>query len=242
MKNLRKVALVGATLASLVLGGVAISADGGQPPPLPIEPTGIIETLPKDYPASWFLVHDAAFFQMSDGKVYVIDIEGNNLHEQVKGTFNVVLMGNVLQSARRHEIYATETIHSRGTRGKRQDMVTIWDQETLSPMGEVLWPTPKRFMGIPQRFAMLLIDNDRWLAVANFSPATSVTLIDLDSRKIINEIQTLGCAFVYPTGERGFSSLCADGRFLSTELAEDGTVIARTRTDVFFRFRYHANL
>jgi methylamine dehydrogenase heavy chain len=113
-------------------------------------------------------------------------------------------------------------------------MVTIWDQETLSPMGEVLWPTPKRFMGIPQRFAMLLIDNDRWLAVANFSPATSVTLIDLDSRKIINEIQTLGCAFVYPTGERGFSSLCADGRFLSTELAEDGTVIARTRTDVFF--------
>lgn len=233
MKNLRKVALVGATLASLVLGGVAISADG-QPPPLPIEPTGIIETLPKDYPASWFLVHDAAFFQMSDGKVYVIDIEGNNLHEQVKGTFNVVLMGNVLQSARRHEIYATETIHSRGTRGKRQDMVTIWDQETLSPMGEVLWPTPKRFMGMPQRFAMLLIDNDRWLAVANFSPATSVTLIDLDSRKIINEIQTLGCAFVYPTGERGFSSLCADGRFLSTELAEDGTVIARTRTDVFF--------
>jgi methylamine dehydrogenase heavy chain len=113
-------------------------------------------------------------------------------------------------------------------------MVTIWDQETLSPMGEVLWPTPKRFMGIPQRFAMLLIDNDRWLAVANFSPATSVTLIDLDSRKIINEIQTLGCAFVYPTGERGFSSLCADGRFLSAELAEDGTLIELTRTDVFF--------
>ena len=232
MKNLRKVGLVGATLVSLA-GGVAMSA-GGQPPPLPIEPIGIIETLPKDYPESWFLVHDASFFQMSDGKVYVIDIEGNDLHEQVKGTFNVVLMGNLTQSARRHEIYATETFHSRGTRGKREDLVTIWDQETLSPVGEVLWPKPKRFTGMPQRFAMLLIDNDRWLAVANFSPATSVTLIDLDTRKIINEIPTPGCVFVYPTGERGFSSLCADGRFLSAELAEDGTLIELTRTDVFF--------
>jgi len=89
-------------------------------------------------------------------------------------------------------------------------------------------------MGMPMRYAMLTIDNDRLLAVTNFSPATSVTLVDLDTRKIVNEIATPGCVMTYPTGNLGFSSLCADGRFLSTELAKDGSVVKQTRTDAFF--------
>jgi len=223
MQLIRKAASVAAVMAFLA-SGIAHSA---QPPPLPIEPTGIVETLPKDYPEHWFLVHDASFFHMSDGKLYVIDAQAETLAEQVKGFVNVVLMGNILQSARRNEIYATETFHARGTRGQRMDVVTIWDQETLSPLGEVVWPEPKRFMGMPQRYAMLLLDNDRFLAVANFSPATSVTLIDLDSRKIVNEIPTPGCTFTYPTGPLGFSSLCADGRFMSTELAK--TAVSKSK-------------
>jgi methylamine dehydrogenase heavy chain len=233
MNKLRKTAVVGTVAVALLSGGWATAADN-RPPPLPIEPTNIIESLPDKYPEHWFLVHDAAFFHMSDGKVYVIDADAGTQPEQVKGTFNVSLMGNITQSARRNEIYAMETFHTRGTRGDRIDVMTIWDKATLSPLGEVVWPEPKRFMGMPQRYAMLLLDNERWLAVANFSPATSVTLIDLDKREIINEISTPGCAFIYPTGPLGFSSLCADGRFLSTELAKDGSVKKQTRTDAFF--------
>ena len=192
MNMLRKTAVVGIMAVGLLSGGWATAADN-RPPPLPIEPTNIIESLPDKYPEHWFLVHDAAFFHMSDGKVYVIDADAETEPEQVKGTFNVALMGNINQSARRSEIYAMETFHTRGVRGDRMDVLTIWDQATLSPLGEVLWPEPKRFMGMPQRYAMLLLDNDRWLAVANFSPATSITLIDLDTRKIINEIPTPGC-------------------------------------------------
>ncbi len=233
MKNVRTRVIFGVILAGLLVSGLAHSGDS-RPPPLPIEPTGIIETLPKQYPEDWFLVFDVAFFHMSDGKVYVIDAAADTMPEQVKGMFNVSLMGNIAQSARRNEIYATETFHTRGTRGDRIDVMTIWDQETLSPLGEVVWPKPIRFMGMPQRFALTLLDKDRWLAVSNFSPATSITLIDLDSRKIINEIPTPGCFLAYPTGRRGFSSLCADGRFLSTELAEDGSIVKQTRTDAFF--------
>ncbi len=203
-------------------------------PPLPIEPTGVIETLPRSYPPSWFLVHDAAFFHMGDGKVYLIDTAADTLAQQVKGTFNVSLIGNIAQSAGRAEIYATETFHSRGSRGDRLDVLTIFDQQTLAPAGEVILPTGKRFVGMPQRYALLLLNDDRWLGVANFSPATSVTLIDLDSREIIGEIPTPGCVLVYPTGKRGFSSLCADGRFMSTELNADGSVSKQTRTDAFF--------
>ena len=220
-------------MAGLVLAS-AMFAQAATPPPLPIEPTGVIQTLPATFPSSWFLVHDAAFFHMGDGKVYVIDTAADTLAEQVKGTFNVALIGNIIQSAKRGEVYATETFHTRGSRGDRMDVLTVFDQQTLAPKGEVILPTGKRFMGMPQRYALLLLENDRWLAVANFSPATSVTLIDLDSREIVGEIPTPGCVLTYPTGKRGFSSLCADGRFLSTELAADGTIAKQTRTDVFF--------
>lgn len=212
----------------------ATIAQAQQPLPLPIEKIGIVETLPTAYPESWFLVHDAAFFSMSDGKVYIVDAAAKTLATQIKGSFNSVLMGNIIQSAQRSEIYATETFHSRGTRGDRLDVLTIWDQENLSPIDEIILPGNKRFMGIPGRYTMLLLNQDRWLAVANFGPAASATLIDLNKRKIINQIATPGCVFTYPTGRLGFSSLCADGRFLSTELDAYGKIIKQIRTKAFF--------
>jgi len=54
-------------LVSMVVAAAALSGFAeDRPPPLPVEPTGIIETLPERYPPDWFLVHDAAFFHMSD--------------------------------------------------------------------------------------------------------------------------------------------------------------------------------
>jgi methylamine dehydrogenase heavy chain len=223
-----------AALSALLLLAHTAAAQDPTLPPLPIEPTGVIETLPDRYPASWFLVHDATFFHMSDGKVYVMDVEAEAVPQQVQGTFNVALIGNVLESSKRSEIYATETFHSRGTRGDRMDVLTIWDKSTLSPLAEIVWPVPGRYMGMPQRYAMTLTDNERLLVAANLNPAASATVIDLDTREIASQVATPGCAFVYPTGKRGFSSLCADGRFMSTELARDGSLVKQTRTDAFF--------
>ena len=228
MQIFRKISVI-AALALLPLG-----AAQAVPPPLPIEKTGIVEKLPSTYPESWFLVHEASFFAMSDGKVYVIDTDGNTLPEQVKGTFNLAFMANLAQSAKRSELYAAETFHTRGNRGDRFDVITIWDQATLDVLGEVMLPKPERFMGMPQRYTMLVLNDDNWLALTNFGPATSVTLVDLNTREIINQIPTPGCVFTYPTGKRGFSSLCADGRFMSTELDAKGQVVNQVRTESFF--------
>lgn len=219
-------------IAALVV--LPLAAAKAVPPPLPIEKTGIVEVLPSTYPESWFLVHEASFFAMSDGKIYVIDTDGDTVPEQVKGTLNLAFMANWAQSAKRSEIYAAETFHTRGNRGDRFDVITIWDQATLSVEAEVMLPRPERFMGMPQRYTMLVLNSDKWLALTNFGPATSVTLVDLDSREIINQIATPGCVFTYPTGNRGFSSLCADGRFMSTELDAQGQVVKQVRTDTFF--------
>lgn len=234
MRNPYKSVHLGAVVAGLLVSGIANPQQDSLPPPLPREPIGVIETLPRVYPEHWFLVHDDAFFHMSDGKVYVIDAAADTLHDQVKGSFNVALLGNIAQSSARGEIYALETFYSRGTRGDRLDVLTIWDSETLSPSGEVILPGNKRLLALPQLHALQVIGDDLWLAVANFNPVTSVTIIDLDNRKIVSDIPTPGCILIYPTGKRGFSSLCADGRFLSTELTRDGQIAKQTRTDAFF--------
>ena len=231
-KYLAQVLLATSALASF--GFVANLQATEVPPPLPVEPTGIIESLPSQYPPEWFLVQDSAFFHMSDGKVYVIDASKDTVAEQVKGMFNNALMGNILQIPSRGEIASVETFHTRGTRGDRVDVLTFWDTANLSPVGETLLPSGKRFMGMPERVVLQTLNKDNWLAVFNFSPSTSITLIDLNQRSIMGEIAIPGCSFIYENGDMGFSSLCADGRLLTIELNADGTEKSRQHSDVFF--------
>jgi len=222
-------------LVSAVLAAAALSALAeDRPPPLPVEPTGIIETLPERYPPDWFLVHDAAFFHMSDGKIYVIDSSEETLGDQVKGLFNNSLMGAILQVPSRGEIMSVETFHTRGTRGDRIDVLTIWDTVTLSPVGEVMLPSGKRFMGMPERVVLQTLNEDKWLAIFNLSPSTSVSLVDLEKRELMGEIPTPGCSFIYPNGGMAFSSICADGRMLTVTLNDDGSERGRSFSNVFF--------
>jgi len=219
-------------ITGMALAFSAVADD--RPPPLPIEPIGVVESLPATYPNEWLLVHEASFFNMQDGKIIVLDASAETLTEQYKGMVNISLMGNYLQNSARSEIYATETFHTRGNRGDRFDVLTVWDMATLSSKGEVMLPGNKRFMGMPEPYALLLINDGKWLAVSNLSPATSVTIVDVERLNIVSEIPTPGCTFAYPTGNRGFSSLCADGRMMSTTLKADGTVQAQVRTEAFF--------
>lgn len=225
---------MGLALAILFTGSASSAIGDQQPPPLPVEPTGLVETLPARYPEDWFLIQDSAFFHMSDGKVYVIDASQDAVGQQVKGMFNNSLMGAILQVPSRGEILSVETFHSRGTRGERIDVLTIWDTVNLSPVAEVMLPSGKRFMGMPGRVALQTLNNDRWLAIFNFSPSTSVTLVDLETRAILNEIAIPGCSFLYQTGDMGFSSVCADGRLLTVLLDGSGEERSREKSENFF--------
>ena len=72
MNGFFKRAACAGTLVSTLLAVSGLAQDRSLPP-LPIEGTGTVESLPERYPDHWFLVHDASFFHMSDGKVYLID-------------------------------------------------------------------------------------------------------------------------------------------------------------------------
>lgn len=219
-------------VAPLLSMGLALAfqASGELQP----EAIGTVEKLETPYPAHWIMVHDASFFHMSDGKMMLLDADVDTPAAVYKGMMNSSGIGQYHSSAKRQEHYVAETFHSRGQRGQRTDVLSIYDFENLKHIGEIELPGGKRSQTNPEKYALQLVDDDKFLLLFNLTPATSISVIDLDSRKIVNEVQIPGCALAYPTGKRGFSSLCSDGAILATQLDKKGQTASQNRSKPFF--------
>jgi methylamine dehydrogenase heavy chain len=131
------------------------------------------------------------------------------------------------------EFYVVETYLSRGNRGERSDVVTIYDEKTLLPRGEVVLP-PRRAVNASVGGNAALSDDDRFLAVFNQDPATSLTIVDLRERRVAGEVSIAGCGCVYGAGARRFFSLCQDGALLRVELDERGAPNSVARSEPVF--------
>ena len=99
------------------------------------------------------------------------------------------------------EIYSAETYYSRYTRGKRTDVVSIYDAKTLSPTAEIEIPA-KRTSTTPKLATASLTDDDRFMAIWNYTPAQSLSIVEVKKREFVGEIPIPGCALAYPAGIR----------------------------------------
>ena len=208
--------------------GALTAADA---PPLENEQIGMVESLAGKYEDDWFFAHDVNFNTLVMGKVMVIDAGGETLN--YRGAIDAAQMATFNQSAARKELYVAETYYERGTRGKRTDVMTIWDRETLKPKGEVILPNNNRAQNVTQKAGLSLTANQKFALIYTFTPATGVAVIDLDSRKLVNEIDTGGCILAYPSGEQGFASMCGDGKMANFVLGDGGQVAERTESEAF---------
>ena len=197
------------------------------------EPAGVIQTLPDSWPPHWIIVQDGAFFHMNSGKFIVVDADSDDPATRFKGMFNGTFIPQFYQAETRPEMYVSETFYSRGTRGVRTDVLTIWDKQTLSPIDEVIMP-PKRASQMPMNYHVQLVDDEKLALVYNFTPATSVSVIDIVNRTFLGEVPTPGCSLVFPMAGRAFASICTDGSMLSVQLDANGQQASSARTEVFF--------
>jgi methylamine dehydrogenase heavy chain len=195
---------------------------------LPADPEGSVEQLGQPSP-HWVWVNDMAFFAFPDGKAFLVDGDRGKMLGMLSTGFSFT---SVLVPKAGGVVYAPEIYFSRGSRGTRTDVVTLYDATHLTPLGEIEIP-PKRASVMPMPGAQALTDDDRFLLLYNFTPAQSVTVVDTRSRKFVGEIETAGCALVYPSGARSFFSICGDGALLETKLTEEGTLARRDRTAAF---------
>lgn len=219
-------------VTALLAGAIALPVLAENfPQPLPTEEVGRSETLPEKYPASWLFLHDLYYTSMTDQRGVIVDIAAEN--RNLKGQFSSAQMGAIMPSASRGEIYSAESYYSRGSRGDRTDVLTIWDMKTLAPKSEILLPGGKRAQVSGLKNTLQLTNQSKWALVFNFTPAASVTIVDLDRRAVLADVDIPGCSLIYPTGQRGFSSLCADGTIASIVLDEKGRAVKTVSSKPF---------
>ena len=130
-------------------------------------------------------------------------------------------------------IYLPETYYSRGSRGLRTDVISIYDPKTLAVTSEVVIP-PKRADIVHGAGLATLLDDGRFAAIFNLTPATSVTVVDLVAKRFAAEMETPGCSLVYAAGPRRIAMLCADGSLLLLSLDEQGGEASRLKSAPFF--------
>ncbi|HEU4627968.1 MAG TPA: amine dehydrogenase large subunit [Steroidobacteraceae bacterium] len=200
---------------------LAVVGLGAQPAlaQLPADPL-IAQKLPARGTAHWVWLNDFAFPHLTDGRAYLIDADQGRMLGVLSTGFSFV---SVLVPRTGSVIYSPETYFSRGTRGTRTDVVTLYDAGTLVPVGEIVIP-PKRASALPMHALQALTDDDRFLLIYNFTPAQSTTVVDTRARKLVGELDTAGCSLVYPTGPRTFFSICGDGGLLSVTLNDAGKI------------------
>ncbi len=188
----------------------------------------------SDLPAKpgphWMWVNDVVFHHMADGKAFLVDGDTGTMRGMLSTGFG---FNGVVVPRNRSVILSPEVYFSRGTRGTRTDVVTVYDPRKLAPVAEIGIP-PKRGSHMPMLASAALTDDDRFLMIYNFTPAQSVSVVDVKARKFIGEIDIAGCALVYPTGPRSFFSLCGDGTALTVRLDEAGKAAGKARTAKLF--------
>ncbi|MYJ94443.1 MAG: hypothetical protein F4053_02270, partial [Proteobacteria bacterium] len=130
-------------------------------------------------------------------------------------------------------LFLVETFYTRGNRGERTDTVTIFDTHTLGVAGEVEIPA-KRALLLVVEGTLALTDNGRFLGVFNLTPATSISVVDIEKREFVGEISTPGCSLVFSAGELSYMMICANGDLLTVTLDENGGEVSKERIERFF--------
>lgn len=192
------------------------------------EPVPNVEKLQVPYPGSYAMVHDFAFGSLIDSSFGLVDTSTRRF----KGMLSAGQFATIDFSVKRQKFYVGETVHTRGARGERQDIVAIYDFENLDLVGEVDLP-PKRMNVVVNHAATAITPDDKFMLVFNMNPATSVTVIDLDKEAVAGEIQMPGCMLIYPHAKDGFFTLCGNGGLVAVTLDANGQETERWSSEPF---------
>ena len=214
-------------LAALGIGACAAAATSSARADLPPEEVGQVARLPDTAGDHWVWVPDRVLRHS-----ILLDGDSGRMLGAIDSGLQITPKAPVWSRAR-NEIYNVDTVYSRGHRGTRQDFVVIYDSRTLDVKGEI--EIAPKAADTSTGIALLgLLDGERFLAVMNHSPGASVSVVDVEARRVAGEVQTAGCAAVYPAGPTRFGMLCGDGTALGVHLKETGELDRIARSPRFF--------
>ena len=211
-------------LAMATLSGSA----GAAPPPLAAEHL-TVEQLPAWSP-HWAYLFDFSFNNETDGRVYLYDGD----RHRMLGQFEVGYYPNLAISPDHKTTAIATTYWSRGGHGARTDVLEYEDNASLTLRGELLLHEKKAQTAAMHSYNLAYSADGRFLYVANLTPSTSLSIVDVAKNAVVGEIDTDGCVQVIPSGPRRVSSLFENGRLLTVTHDDAGKETARNVSQPFF--------
>jgi methylamine dehydrogenase heavy chain len=149
----------------------------------------------------------------------VIDADNDGLG--VLGQVPVSRDGLMALSGDASRIFVIETFYSRGNRGTREDVLAIYDGQTLNLLKEVV--LPGRLLVTPHPQVFDVSEDGRLAYVYDMIPASGVHVVDLERGQLLTTADLPGCALALPYGARGFASICGDGTIATVQVPDSGT-------------------
>lgn len=214
------------TVLTVTLSGLAMQA-AAQDAPAPIEPEilTVEETIPEG-PNLFAL--DGSWNGASN--VYILGLDDLAM----KGNLSPGLQANMVLTADGSTLYTSSNYNTRIVYGPTTSVIHEFDVATASITREIEVPA-KLAMVEPQPGLLTLSADERYLLAMNATPATSVTVVDLEAGAVIAEIPTPGCWLILPAVDGPkFTTVCGDGTLASYTWAEDGTFSEPARSEVIF--------
>lgn len=218
-RNRRRVRWVSRALLAMVAAAALARAA-----PVPQAEQLDVATLGPNYPHRFFAMN-------ADSDVGIKILNGDTL--QIEGLIPAVSLSVLALDPKGRYFYVCESIWSHGNRGTREDMISVYDSRTLNLLTEIQLPLG-RVLTDPLVHQCDISADGKFGYVYNMAPASSMTIVNLEQRKVASTVELPGCALAFPWGEHGFSALCGDGSIASVPLSASGKAGAITHTDKFF--------
>jgi len=174
---------------------------------------------------------DPTMPHLVDGRIHVIDGAGMRYLGMIGSGF----AGSSVLAPDRKTLFVATTYLSRLQRGTRTDVVEAYDTGDLTLRYEIEIPA-KRAESLPIKALSAVTTDGRFLLIQNATPATSVTVVDLQQRRVAGEFANPGCWGVipWPSAANRFSTVCGDGTLATFELDADGKAGAPSVSKPFF--------
>lgn len=184
-----------------------------------------VATLKPQYPHRLF-----AMDSYGDTGVKIVNGDTLEIEGMVPAASSAVF---ALDPAGRY-FYVCESIWTLGNRGTRQDMISVYDSRTLNLLTEISLPTGGRLQVDSLVHDCDISADGKFAYVYNMQPASSVSVVNLEQRKVVSTVELPGCAMAFPWGNNGFSALCGDGSVATVPLSATGKPGSVTHGAHFF--------
>lgn len=214
-----------ARFSVVVLGGLALCGATQANEEFAPESVSVMEHIP---PGANVFVLDQRWSGASRTSV----ISQDDL--SVKGNLSFGIVGQMALSHDADTLYSMSAFAKRISYGPTEVVLQEFDVDTLSLEREIVIPE-KAAQVAPSNAIIALSHDDRYAFVQNATPATSVSVVDLDAGEFVEEVPTPGCFGIFPAADsERFTTVCGDGTFQTFSMEDDGGFGSPQRSDVIF--------